>query len=84
MTLPPYSTDPQTREAQQVEDEQAYQDAIEEQDPVPVSLFDQFGGYYSARLDGVEVARFAPSPHWSNYVEFADGLQGWSYVWIPK
>lgn len=47
------------------------------------SVFDEFGGHYSVRIEGVEYARFAPSPHWSDYFASVAEQPGFSYVWVP-
>lgn len=46
------------------------------------TVFDNFGGYYSVCVEGVEVARFAPGPVWSEYANMIDGIQGYSFTWV--
>lgn len=50
----------------------------------PVSTFDYFGGYYSALMEGIEFARFAPSPLWSEIAQTLENRYGkdFSYVWV--
>lgn len=47
-----------------------------------LSRFDHFGGHYSVLMDGVEVARFAPSSFWSDYAAENENTPGWSYRWV--
>jgi hypothetical protein len=47
------------------------------------SLFEDFGGHYSARLHGVEYATFAPSEHWSDYCALMRANPEFSYAWVP-
>lgn len=46
------------------------------------SRFDQFDGYYSVRFSGVEFARFAPSPIWSDYANSMQDTEDFSYVFV--
>lgn len=46
------------------------------------SLFDDFGGYYSVLRDGIEVARWAPSPLWSDFA--ATLSDDHSYTWVGR
>lgn len=46
------------------------------------SWFDGAGGYYSVRIDGLEVARFAPSPRWSEYAASMSDNPDWSYTFV--
>lgn len=48
------------------------------------SLFDHFGGHYAALIDGVEVARFAPSDYWSDYAAQMRQVPGFSIRWVPE
>lgn len=45
------------------------------------SLFDEFGGHYSVMVDGVEIAKFAPSHFWSEYATTIADRPGFSYAW---
>ena len=56
-------------------------DASSQDGPTP-SRFDDFGGHYSVLVDGVEVARWAPSNVWSEYAAEIADRPGWSYVWV--
>lgn len=46
------------------------------------SRFDYFDGYYSVRFSGIEFARFAPSPAWSDYAKSMQGVDDFSYVFV--
>lgn len=47
------------------------------------SRFDSFDGYYSVRFSGVEFARFAPSPVWSDYAKSMENTPDFSYAFVP-
>jgi hypothetical protein len=46
------------------------------------SRFDEFGGHYSVLVDGVEVARWAPSSLWSDFAAEIADRPGWTYTWV--
>ena len=46
------------------------------------SKFDQFHGYYSVRFSGIEFARFAPSPVWSEYANAMQHVPDFSYSFV--
>ena len=47
------------------------------------SMFDKFGGYYVAKFDGIEFARFAPSNVWSEYATLMTDLHDdFSYEFV--
>lgn len=48
------------------------------------SKFDDFDGYYSARLHGTEFARFAPSPAWTKFADSLEGNGNFSYAYVLK
>lgn len=46
------------------------------------SRFEHYGGYYSVRFGGVEVARFAPSNRWSDYAQSMENDPAFSYAFV--
>lgn len=50
----------------------------------PKSLFNDFGGHYSVLRHGTEIARFAPSPQWSDYASTITDDPDFTYRWVPR
>jgi hypothetical protein len=47
------------------------------------SMFDEFGGYYSVLVEGIEIARWAPSTFWTEFWD-KNATVGWSFRWVGK
>lgn len=47
------------------------------------SKFDDFAGYYVVLYRGLEVARWAPSPQWSDFATtYLKDNPDYSYTWV--